>query len=107
MPAVQHTPGPWEVSAERGILPGYVAISSFEPARNGCQSWIGLAHVAIRDEGEAEINPVGEANARLIAAAPQLLEALKELLAHASFVGIAPHYAALARAAIAEAEGVR
>jgi hypothetical protein len=39
------------------------------------------------------------------AAAPDLLEALSELLAHTSFMGIASHYDDMARAAIAKAEG--
>ncbi len=50
----------------------------------------------------------GEANARLIAAAPELLEALEglvELHRRDDYVGMAKHYQDLADAAIAKATG--
>lgn len=62
----QHTPGPWKVSRTGEELqisaistPGYFAV-----IRGAC----------------AGAHEQGEANARLIAAAPELLEALEELV---------------------------
>jgi hypothetical protein len=60
----KHTPGPW--FAEKG---------------EWWQVWHneGIAHIAKASKG-VEPDQTGEANARLIAAAPDLLEALKESL---------------------------
>lgn len=83
-----HTPGPWETSHDGhgGIYVG---------DKNGRQ----VGFVSLRSEQEA--------NARLIAAAPELLEALRDLLA--DYDGsIEPGESALidkARAAIAKVKG--
>lgn len=70
----KHTPGPWHLSKEDSCvkLPGYVAITG--------DNWFGLAEVVVEVEGK--IDPVGEANASLIAAAPDMLEALQAILPH-------------------------
>jgi len=70
-----HTPGPWEVCAARNSaspveinsMTGYVAVIAFNASAD-----------AIREPGEIE------ANARLIAAAPELLAALKTIDANAA-----------------------
>lgn len=89
-----HTPGPWEVSEGRGFR-------SIKASDGG--------HVIASDQGEFTGN--WEANARLIAAAPDLLEAAKHTLSvlegtgtkiegRENFIGIPA-----LRAAIAKAEG--
>lgn len=65
----RHTPGPWTAS-ERDR--SYVRIDS--------DHWAMLATVVVRMSGADENIPSGEANARLIAAAPDLLDALKEFV---------------------------
>lgn len=87
----KHTPGPWSIQRQNpspttgewmvaGKSPGYLA--------------------EVRDCGSGPV----EANARLIAAAPDLLEALEALITavDASMYGMAIHNA---RAAIAKAKG--
>jgi hypothetical protein len=90
--SAKHTPGPW-------------GVEKYEPS---CLTMGGqaLGHVA-PDTASSEER---EVNARLIAAAPELLEALKSLLAHhrvqslPSTDTLTPRIEA-ARAAIARAEG--
>ena len=74
MKEFQGTPGPWRVSEKRGDLidirhndSGIGAIS------------LNLAHVVARQSWLKE----AEANARLIAAAPELLEALQKMVSKA------------------------
>lgn len=93
----KHTPGPWEI--KRHFDPGYKFISA--------QKHTALAQVVwcIEDEDRS---PECEANAHLIAAAPELLDALCYLLEASS--GQGPHdqwLAAMdqARAAILKALG--
>jgi hypothetical protein len=64
----EHTKGPWEVEADSLRGNSYVAISGDE--------WIELATVVVRMKDGKE-SEEGLANARLIAAAPQLLAALE------------------------------
>lgn len=104
MSKAQHTPGPWSFSSKGGSN-GTVLSGDFVIAR--CQ----------RIDGD-EWKQQSRANARLIAAAPELLEALNELLArsenfHAANVAFKDFDAARcamekARAAIAKAtEGAK
>lgn len=90
----KHTPGPWLC---------YADTPSTDP------NWhIVTNDTRIRVVANVHIEPGNVSdkhNALLITAAPELLAALQELLAHASFVGIAPHYEEMARAAIARATG--
>lgn len=63
----KHTPGPWAVFGEVGLQ---IAVSSVAmPGLN-----LNVAHVAGIRNGE------GHANAHLIAAAPDLLDALRKML---------------------------
>ena len=94
----EHTPGPWKI--ERHYDSGYKNISA--------QKHTALAQVVWCMEDE-DRSPECEANAHLIAAAPELLDALCYLLEASS--GQGPHEQWLAamdqaRAAIAKATGV-
>jgi len=71
-PQHAHTTGPWVF--DQGVVPtvrfeGHCHI-------NG-DNWFGLAQVAVECNGEPSLE--GEANARLIAAAPELYAALREM----------------------------
>ena len=101
-----HTPGPWELDELSLRGNSYTAISG--------EDWIELATVVTRMKSSDEYSPEGLANARLIAAAPELLEALQYLMSQTIEMdekyGVAlsegEHEAALlARAAIAKAKG--
>jgi hypothetical protein len=65
-----HTPGPWRTPYLDSLPDGLRAwrVDSAQPA--------GVAVVALCYVGDAEITAIQEANARLIAAAPELLECL-------------------------------
>lgn len=97
-----HTKGPWTTSAsKRG-----------QTHLNGL-NWSKFAKVVTRLRGTAlddACNNEGNANARVMAAAPELLEALKRMSAfcdeHVRFVDVDPLLDA-ARTAIAKAEGNR
>jgi hypothetical protein len=69
---MSHTPGPWKIDHDDDIdLPNHVGISA--------ETHSLLAQVVWKMDDD-ERSPSCEANARLIAAAPDLLEALKEML---------------------------
>ena len=91
---MSHTPGPWEI--ESSFNPGYKNISA--------QKHTALAQVVwcMEDEGRS---PECEANAHLIAAAPELLEALEALVLDESKEYIPTRLWDAARAAIAKATG--
>lgn len=95
-----HTPGPWRVDNRDG-----------DP-RIRCERYcIALVTGGLDDDGEVE--PVRYANAHLIAAAPELLKALKQIVEHEQIDGTGIRYTfdwhspfgQAARAAIAKAEG--
>ena len=99
----KHTPGPWKVSHETDIS----GIEN-DPA-NGCVGAVDVAHVYLRT-----VPGRTEANARLIAAAPELLEALSAFLRAPSVGSNGPGSSTIvvqdfnlraARAAIAKATG--
>ena len=96
----KHTPGPWEI--KRHYDPGYKFISA--PKHSG------LAQVVWCMEDE-DRSPECEANAHLIAAAPELLEALEKVDSYWSSPGEddwVTHYNTVlqpVRAAIAKAKG--
>jgi hypothetical protein len=93
---MSHTPGPWKI--ERHYDPGYKNISA--------QKHTALAQVVWCMEDE-DRSPECEANAHLIAAAPELLDALENLLkVHEGEGGTQHHAGDMARAAIAKATGV-
>lgn len=85
----QHTPAPWKASQFGGSITG-------PDGKSICA----ISNNIKRDQAEKL------ANARLIAAAPELLKALKDLL-DAQPSGCVDHYAieAKARAAVAKATG--
>lgn len=66
---MSHTPGPWKVEQPAEGRPSYSAVSSWH--------WRELALVVTRMHGADADHPEGLANARLIAAAPDLLSALR------------------------------
>ena len=96
-PAAKHTPGPWIADIEeypyrREI---FITTENYDPDA---------------DEGERicrvfDDTNIGIANARLIAAAPELLEALKICQVRIFMVDGCSHEYEQARAAIAKAEG--
>lgn len=84
------TPGPWRVSEKRGDLID-IRHENNEP---GAMS-LNLAQVVARQSWLKE----AEANARLIAAAPELLEALQDLQARACiYVNTSKAKASIAKA---------
>lgn len=64
--SLSHTPGPWDLTTRRGSW-DWVVFQAANPNIEICQPF----HDGTED------NELGEANARLIAAAPDLLAALK------------------------------
>jgi len=90
---VDHTRGPWEVIG-RAIMP--------DPDSKNPDSMLGICEVYDFDGERPKAR--FEANARLIAAAPDLLEALKEMVRYCDLFPNAAYHIA-ARAAIAKAEG--
>ena len=84
----KHTPGPWEVNEDNGIVfsqnkDGGTCVAVFEDVPKTRPFW---------EDGEGQI----KANARLIAAAPDLLAAA--ILARGSLLSIEPGYAELTAA---------
>lgn len=100
---IEHTPGPWEVRPGYGMLKAEIG----PPGRAVAAVWVKQA--GTRDEQKEPVAwPEGEANARLIAAAPDLLEALTTIVATLSEQddeGLIEHAEPMqkARAAIAKA----
>lgn len=68
-----HTPGPWEA---RNVSQRWIEILG-GPDEDGTREIIGTALPTDINRG---VTPTSQANARLIAAAPELLEACKELV---------------------------
>ena len=84
-----HTPGPWKMDRDRAILGQGHGTRGLHGAIADVYSWVGTEEA--------------DANARLIAAAPELLEALKALSDGTTANWTAKLNAA--RAAIAKAQG--
>lgn len=95
----QHTPGPWKCST-------YGQRISIDTENNEVGIW-GIAHINPDGDGRNGIpSASNRANARLIAAAPDLLEILKEALdVMGTWDDAEPGWATTARAAIAKAGG--
>jgi len=92
----RHTPGPWDVHGDHATLVG---------PRNGKQMLAEAKHGHIVTECALTIGEA-QANARLIAAAPELLEALKAMLNGGIDTGLTwEETCNQAAAAIAKAEG--
>lgn len=95
----EHTPGPWRILEWANERKGFIAIvGPSDPPEHVSD----VFPFGKRAEGQ----PLAQhqANARLIAAAPELLNALQELL-HDAFEDAHPEGVKKARAAIAKAEG--
>ncbi|MGI9141650.1 MAG: hypothetical protein ACR2IJ_00515 [Fluviibacter sp.] len=99
----EYTKGPWQLDSESLRGDSYTAI-------NG-EGWDELATVVTRMKLETKDSAEGLANARLIAAAPELLEALEGMVAmfadHAQYDEDGHEIAAVtvAQMAIAKAKG--
>jgi hypothetical protein len=92
--STQHTPGPWKVKAgTNAVLAGRKQICSHVNAASALP-------VNILEDQE-----IAQANARLIAAAPDLLEALQDALCALECCGKDYPAASKAKAAIAKATG--
>ena len=73
MSAARHTPGPWEQKIQSCALWSICTVYGTE------QGWVEIH--APNGSHTADVRAESTANARLIAAAPDLLEALKEIAA--------------------------
>ena len=93
MTETKHTPGPWK--ARKGFFSDAVEI--YKP-KHLMKPFIPTEIAIIRSEG-----PEGEANARLIVTAPDLLEALQAFVRYADDVNDDSPELDRARAAIAKA----
>lgn len=105
--STQHTPGPWVMDVEAETVEGARTISMVNLAGRGPGIGIASTH-GLHDDAE------DLANARLIAAAPELLEALVAAESALNKIRVCCHHTAwdatgpaviAARAAIAKAAG--
>lgn len=78
MTNAKHTPGPWELDDNRRGSHVYVHAKT-----HGALATV--VWQMAQDYREGKPSPECEANARLIAAAPELLNALKDILEHCHF----------------------
>lgn len=113
MGAGKHTPGPWAAVACGGYS---VVLTRTEPQRNdnripsygyGANGGHSIGYPFVEDDGRVRFDFVcfSHDDARLIAAAPDLLAALREVtIQHDGHYSTAAAWAA-ARSAIAKAEG--
>jgi hypothetical protein len=92
------TPGPWKYHLGRGASPRFHI-----QTEGGYQ--IASTTELVRHSQAVEENSAREANARLIAAAPELLLVAKEFLDLMEIKGMDPEYREHVRAIIAKAEG--
>lgn len=100
---MQHTPGPWEIYLANTSNEGDLIIK-YTDQQNLTSHICRLYETALCEE-----HGTTEANARLIAAAPELFSLLVELAAHAAVYGAVPKSATLlwgrVDVALAKAEG--
>ena len=90
----KHTPGPWTIGNGDDLQEGHVSIDALDHGALAQVVWKMI---------DDDHSPRCEANARLIAAAPELLEIAKQCAAH--FVDTDAPLGSAARAAIAKATG--
>lgn len=95
MTAAKHTPGPWHIDEDPRPGMEWNRHINSAPAMTVCF----MAH----SDGNAPERDA--ANARLIAAAPELLEALRAIISDGMHCDVVPHLQDKARAAIAKATG--
>jgi hypothetical protein len=103
----KHTPGPWELGHELGE--GFSIVREIAP-HSGQLLVVATSGTQKKFMGHQIDRETAQANARLIAAAPELLEACKRLLiAHTANIQAQGYefdaWSRLAEAAIAKAEG--
>jgi hypothetical protein len=103
----KHTPGPWEI-AKPAFGEQHIYVSSGNSVRGKLPAHSGRQHICVvpyeGKRGAIAYHEMFNANARLIAAAPELLEALK-LIASAENSALDLAYCkGIARAAIAKTE---
>lgn len=100
--SAQHTPGPWSVTNNNWE-------TSTVYGRDGETIAACQINSIVTEDTQYEFEAIKEANARLIAAAPELLEALEHLLKVRTREGVKPQSRdaaeAKSRAAIAKATG--
>jgi len=87
---MKHAPGPWAVKADKNFKSLAEIVSIDGP---------------VLDEGFALSSEKEMANARLIAAAPELLEALKDCVQHLTCLDASRDSLSVAERVIAKAEG--
>lgn len=92
----KHTPGPWSIHHDVSSLDGHVLIDS---SKHGA-----LAQVVWKMEDD-ERTPECEANARLIAAAPELLEVAQSILVDDMIQYLPVEYVSNVKTIIAKATG--
>ncbi|MBH3372915.1 MULTISPECIES: hypothetical protein [Pseudomonas] len=101
-----HTPGPWLLETIQTSVGICHRIGPFPPRRPDDET---VRHACLYADYPSACNPADkelEANARLIAAAPDLLEALEgveRLCSQSGYVGVNGQYLKVVRAAIAKA----
>jgi len=97
------TPGPWEIGA---LGNQKVEINTGPEPRLSYSGWDGMAKVYGSDDDPATGSVVMMANARLISAAPELLEAMEMVRGYiATMKGAGHEYTVAINAAIAKATG--
>ena len=94
---MSHTPGPWKVAENLfGNTASYEVYANVE-TKSGKGGYTRICQITPRDQ---------KANARLIAAAPELLEALEAMVEMVEMNGLGKRYALdLAASAITKARG--
>ena len=94
---MSHTPGPWKVAENLfGNTASYEVYANVE-TKSGKGGYTRICQITPRDQ---------KANARLIAAAPELLEALEAMVEMVEMNGLGKRYALdLAASAIKKARG--
>lgn len=108
----EHTPGPWEYVPSTEHHGAYVA-GPFGGDLCDCYTMSNPSSLSVRNGGDSKPIPFCgdemDANARLIAAAPDLLAALRDMVAWLKAPPISDHniadYRVAAEDAIAKAEG--
>ena len=95
---IKHTPGPWYVGSGTYEGRNIYSVASVTDDE-------GFTYQPIVASAEDDGIKCWDANARLIAAAPELLEALEELIAATQHLDPCQATAEKARAAIAKAKG--
>jgi len=106
-----HTPGPWNAETNRSPLTITRELARLPKTQGGHRQFREIGEVYVTDKGDGA--PEDFANAQLIAAAPELLAALRCLLARANSLDQSATQEGLqncdaiasARAAIAKATG--